>query len=98
MDTLVVGFASGMVGLWNLRDGTRLHHGQIHGPVTHLVLAGSRLVAASELGQHLVWDLDVFQVDHCALLRQVWAQVPVAWEEGLPVIRAAPSGHRCSAR
>jgi len=94
--TVVAGFANGTIGLWSLRNGARLHHARLHGPVSHLHLRGKRLFAGSELGQLLVWDLDVFYGDYCHVLRQVWSGVPVIWEAGLPVRRSRPSNHRCA--
>jgi WD40 repeat protein/serine/threonine protein kinase len=112
MNTLVVGFASGHLGLWDMTTGRRLHHARLHGPVVHLELApkkgtpptarrsfargGTRLFAATELGSHLVWDLGPLRVSYCDLLRDVWRAVPVVWERGKPVLRAPPRGHRCN--
>jgi hypothetical protein len=95
---VVLGFASGVVGLWSLENGQRLEHGRIHGPVIHLVLKGTRLYAATGLGDHLVWDLGLFYETYCAVLREVWAEVPIVWENGLPALRAAPAAHRCRRR
>ena len=64
----------------------------------HLLLEGSKLFAATSLGDHLIWDLGVLQTDYCALLRRIWKEVPVVWEEGVPVKRRPPKGHRCSRR
>jgi len=96
MDTLIVGYESGLLGIWNLRSGRRLVHERLHGPVSHLLLKeGRKLYAATELGRHLVWDLGVLRADRCAVLREVWAGVPVVWEGGRPVQRAPPAGHDC---
>ena len=97
MNTLVVGFASGFLGLWDLTTGRRLHHARLHGPLIHLRLTGDgeRLYAATELGSHLVWDLAPLRESHCALLRQVWREVPVVWERGHPVRRPPPAHHPC---
>jgi WD40 repeat protein len=95
MNTLIVGYADGLLGIWNVRDGTRLASSRLHGPVVHLLLEHHRLYAATELGEHLVWDLSAFYLDDCELLRQVWAQVPVVWESGHPAVRTPPSNHRC---
>ncbi|MBW2459375.1 MAG: hypothetical protein JRI68_33085, partial [Deltaproteobacteria bacterium] len=95
MDTLLVGFANGMVGIWSQDNGSRLEHARIHGQVTHLLLEGHELYVATDLGQHLVWDLDVFNADHCELLRHIWRRVPVVWEAGRPVKQAPPSNLPC---
>jgi len=95
--TLIVGYANGLVGLWNLEDGQRLDHARLHGAVVHLALENQRLYAATELGQWLVWDLSAFYLDHCELLRQVWQSVPVLWEGGRPVVAPTPEAHPCRA-
>ena len=70
-DTLVMGFASGQVGLWDLTTGARLAHGRVHGPAVHLLLEGQRLHAVSELGDVLTWDLSAFYLSYKELLRRV---------------------------
>jgi hypothetical protein len=92
--TLFAGYASGFVGLWDIASGVRLDHTRVHGAVTHLLLAGRRLYAASDLGSHIVWDLEPLYLPYCAFLRQVWARVPVVWRQGLVVIQSPPR-HRC---
>ncbi|MBW2454027.1 MAG: protein kinase [Deltaproteobacteria bacterium] len=96
--TVVVGFAGGLVGLWNQADGILLEHARLHGAVQHLLLENQAVFAATDLGQSLVWDLSVFQADRCALLRQIWERVPVVWERGRAVERPPPSNHHCLAR
>ncbi|MBI5547534.1 MAG: protein kinase, partial [Deltaproteobacteria bacterium] len=98
MDTLVAGFANGTVGIWDRRSGARLHTLKLHGPAVHLLYEGARLYAATELGDQETIDLSLFEADYCALMRQVWESVPVLWEDGLPVVRPPPSGHRCAGR
>ena len=93
--TLIAGYANGLLGIWNLRNGTRLEHTRLHGPVSHMLLLGRKFYAATELGDHLVMDLSVFYEDYCDLLRRVWKKVPVVWEAGLPVVRPPPKNHRC---
>lgn len=96
--TIIAGFANGLVGLWTLDNGTRLEHARLHGSIQHLLLRKNKLYVASELGQHLTWDLGVFYMSYCELLRTVWRSVPVLWEGGLPRLRAPPVRHRCTAR
>jgi WD40 repeat protein/serine/threonine protein kinase len=94
--TLILGFANGVVGIWDRADGKRLKHARIHGPLVHLLLQGRKLYAATALGQHLVWDLGVFFDSRCQLLREVWGRVPVVWEGGHPTLRPPPPGHPCA--
>jgi WD40 repeat protein len=100
MDTLVVGFAGGQLGLWDLTTGRRLHHTRLHGPVIHLhrLAHHGRLYAASELGSHQIWDLAALRMPYCELLREVWRQVSVVWEQGRPVARRPPADHPCRRR
>ncbi len=97
-DTLVAGFANGLLGIWDLRSGQLLERSHLHGPVVHLLLEGSKLHAATELGNHLSWDLSVLFRDYCKLLAQVWSRVPVVWEQGRPLVRVPPEEHRCHER
>lgn len=96
MRTLIVGYANGVVGLWNRDDGKQLERTRVHGPVTHLLVQDERLYAATDLGQHMSWDLSLFSADRCALLRELWQRVPVVWEGGQPVAREPPAGHGCN--
>ncbi len=95
MGTLIAGYANGLVGLWSLRNGKHLESRQLHGPVAHLLLRKGKLYAASELGQHLTMNLSSFHADYCELLRNIWREVPVVWEDGLPRERSAPDDHSC---
>jgi len=95
-DTLIAGFANGQVGIWYRDNGQRLRRAQVHGPVSRVLLDGTTLHVASELGDHAALDLSAYFLDECALLRSVWDRVPVVWESGLPVRRDAPRGHRCA--
>ncbi len=97
-NTLVVGFANGQIGIWNLKTGRNLVQSRLHGPVVHLVAERGRIYAATELGDHLVWDLRVLQMSYCELLRKIWKRVPVVWEGGLPVLKAPPLTHPCAQR
>jgi hypothetical protein len=94
--TVIAGYASGAVGIWDAEDGTLLRRARLHGPVTHLLLQGQTLVAATDLGQYVLWDLGEFFEDRCALMRQVWDAVPVVWRGGRPVAREPPADHACA--
>ncbi|MBI5532042.1 MAG: serine/threonine protein kinase [Deltaproteobacteria bacterium] len=94
--TLVSGFSNGVLGVWDLRSGASLYRVQMHGPVTHVAFRDGKVFAATELGDHESFDLGVFYRDYCDLLREVWRDVPVVWEDGHPTLRAAPAGHRCA--
>jgi len=95
LDTIIAGFGNGMVGIWSLQSGALLGQSFLHGPVAHLLLDGSRLHAASELGDSLSWDLSIFDRDYCDVVKEVWQEAPASWESGVPVLRAPPRAHRC---
>ncbi len=97
-ETLVGGFAGGEVVVWSLRDGQRLFHTQLHGPAIHLAIEGDRVLAGSDLGDAVSLDLTVLGADRCAVLRQVWDDVPVGWQSGGAVRAPVPSGHACAPR
>jgi WD40 repeat protein/serine/threonine protein kinase len=96
LDTLIVGYDSGLLGIWSLESGTRLYHVRLHGPVVHLFMKGDSLFAASELGDLRILDLGIFHRDYCELLREIWSKVGIVWEEGTPKVRKPPEGHACS--
>jgi WD40 repeat protein len=95
-ETLIAGYANGTIGMWNTRDGEVLARARLHGPVAHLVMDAGRMRAVSLLGRKLSWDLRVLDQQRCELLRDIWNQVPMGWEDGRAVERTAPSGHACS--
>ena len=95
MDTIVAGYAGGQLGIWSLDSGARLVHLRLHGPVTELRLQDHTLHVATELGDTEELDLDVLYRDYCAVLGEVWDDVPVVWESGRPVLRPPPPDHRC---
>ncbi len=94
--TIIIGYANGMVGLWDLSSGARLGHARLHGPVVHLLLEGTQLFAATELGTHLVWDLSALYRDYCQLLNEIWRRVPVVWQDAKPLLQKPPKAHRCA--
>ena len=97
MNTLIAGFGNGAVGVWSWRDGKRLADGRTHGPIEHLLLENHRLYAASALGQHLMWDLSTLYDERCTLLREVWASVPVVWQDARAITVPPPAKHPCHA-
>ncbi len=94
-DTVVVGFASGEVGVWDPRTGGRLHRWKLHGAITAVARSGGRLLVATELGDHLDVDLSVYERGRCELLREVWDEVPLVWSEGRPIVSDIPADHTC---
>jgi WD40 repeat protein/serine/threonine protein kinase len=95
METVVAGYANGLLGIWDTRNGSLLLEDHLHGPVVHLLVQGRKLYAATELGDYRVIDLEVLYDDYCNLLRKLWPAAPVIWESGLPVLRPPPADHPC---
>jgi WD40 repeat protein/serine/threonine protein kinase len=98
MGTVIIGYANGTVGIWNLRNGSLLEQLQLHGPAIHLHYQRGQLYAATELGASHVLDLTVYDESYCDLLRAVWREVPVVWSGGLPLLQPPPRDHRCLRR
>ena len=94
--TLIAGFLSGVLGIWDMEAGSRLYGVQLHGPVRHLVLADHSLYVATDLGDTEVLNLEALHMDECALLRAVWDDSPVVWEGGRAMEREPPADHPCS--
>ena len=94
--TLIIGYANGELGIWQLNNGKRLDHARLHGPVVHLLVSNQRLYAATELGDPLVRDLSPLYQERCALMNEVWKQVPVVWSGGAAVKQAPPEDHPCA--
>jgi len=93
--TLLAGFADGTVGIWSTTNGARLFHLKLHGPVTRLVLEQGQLSAETDLGDRQDLDLSILEGDYCALMQSIWAEVPVLWEDGIPVARDPDPAHLC---
>jgi len=94
-DTLVIGYANGVLGMWSAKDGRRIATGRLHGTVIHLLQVGELLYAATDLGTHLRWNIGALQRERCDLLREVWQRVPIVWEDGRSVVRAPNREHAC---
>ena len=95
LGSLIAGFANGALGMWTWRNAKLLILDRLHGPVAHVLLEGQKLYVASDLGDHLYWDLSPFFSDSCIILNQMWSTVPVIWRQGMAVAAAAPGSHKC---
>ena len=85
--TVAAGFANGVVALWDLDTGVMLINARLHGRIIHLAAGPSGLVAASELGQTLNWDLSSLDEPRDEFLHRVRSAVPAVWEDGHAVVR-----------
>ena len=95
-DTVVAGFADGTVGVWDRKRGSLVHTAFLHGKVAFLERSGGKVQAMSELGDHVVLDLDVLQRPYCEVMHDVWSRVPVVWEDGRAIQRGRPPDHLCA--
>ncbi|MEZ4465877.1 MAG: hypothetical protein R3F43_15800, partial [bacterium] len=75
--TLVTGSADGRVELWDLQARERLHGDRLNGRVAHLHVDQSRVIAVSDLGDHLVWGLDALIEPPDRLLDRMQRAVPL---------------------
>lgn len=98
LGTLAASYASGDVGLWDVRSGARLQQARLHGSVEHLFIGQRTLYAGSDLGDHLSWDLSAFMLEPCTLLREVRHRIPVLWEQGAAVLAPPLADDRCGGR
>ncbi len=96
MNTVAVGFESGLLGIWDRASGQPLYQTRLHGPVTHLKLDGATLSATTELGQRQAWDLSVLSTSRCQLLRQIWDEARVTWKDGRVIHQGTPADHACA--
>ncbi len=94
-ELLLAGFGNGTVGLWSVERGALLMDAQLYGPVVHLANRGTMVVAASEMGDRLSWDLGVLEEPYCDLMHRVWDAVPVVWRERGLRVEGPLAGHEC---
>ena len=94
--TLVVGNTRGEVGVWSVSDGRKLVSANLHGPISHVVITTTELLAASELGEHTRIPLESFTAPWCELLNHVWSRVGVGWEAGQAIRVSPPKAHPCA--
>jgi WD40 repeat protein/serine/threonine protein kinase len=94
-DMVAAGFADGTVLLLGAADAQILDRGRVNGPVRHLLVAGGALHAASDLGDHLSWDLGRVSWPYCRVVRELWRDVPAAWDGRRAVRQPPPARHQC---
>jgi hypothetical protein len=93
--TVVAGFIDGSVGLWDPTSGRKHLHRYAFGQVIDALTTDLGVVAITDLGDHTSLDLSVLQLPYCALMRQVWAEAPLVWQDGVLHVRAGAPGHPC---
>jgi len=94
--TLIAGYRNGYVGVWDSNDGTLLYEVKLHGPVTHLVRDGTRIHAATEVGDFETLDLAILGRGWCELVREVWEEAPLVWRGGRAVVQEPDPRHVCA--
>jgi WD40 repeat protein/serine/threonine protein kinase len=81
-ETLIAGFADGLVGVWDSNDGLLLRSSRLHGAVEWLAYEDKALLATSEVGDQRRIDLQVLGKDYCAILKGVRHNIPLVWRDG----------------
>ena len=96
MGTAIVAASAGQVEVWDLQSGRAVEGIKVSGGSPALIVDGENVHAFSASGtDHAVLDLTVYGTPYCAMLREVWHDIPVEWELG-SLRPAAPSpGHDC---
>ena len=94
MDTIIVGYANGGLGLWDTIGGARLRFNRLHGRIKHINFNQKQLYAATDLGNYIHWDFSTFYADYCEILRKVWREIPVIWDDSKVVVKRT-TDHRC---
>jgi WD40 repeat protein len=94
-DLLLAGFGDGAVGLWSAERGSVLVDAHLYGPVVHLAARGSTVMAATEMGDHLAWELGMLDLPYCTLLERIWEEVPMVWRQQGLRLEGPPPGHSC---
>ena len=95
--TALVGFADGTLGVWEAATGRRLHAQRLHGAVRAIARAGGIVEAETDLGDGANLDLRALDMPYCDLVRAVWREDAVRWQDERGVVRAAiPGDHPCA--
>lgn len=94
--TLVVGFANGVVGLWDPERLEPLRSARLHGAVTAVRLDGDTLDAFSELGDRLSLRSRALAGGRCRALELLWAESALVWAFGRLEARPPPADHACA--
>jgi len=87
-DLVAVGTSDGTVSLYSTEDGRLLARSWLAGEVRFLRFEAHQLVAATELGRYLRWDLALLRSELCAFVTDLTTRVAVVWEQGVPVVRS----------
>ena len=93
--TIAIGFTDGVFGVWSRDTGQRIISTRLHGAITDIDFTEKDLIALSELGDVLKWDVKVLSAHQCDVLKGMWKDVAVVWKDGEPRVEPPISSHRC---
>ena len=93
--TLLFTVPTGYVGVLHIDSGEVVDVGELRGRPNHALLADDVLYVTTVVGDHAVIDLTDYTREYCDLMREVWDEVPIVWEDGKAVLAEPPPDHPC---
>ena len=94
--TLVIGYESGVVGVWSLESHQLLQKTQLRGLILDLSVFDEIVYASSSVGELRAIDLRVLAQLRCDVLREAWETIPVSWVGSRAVLAQPPVDHPCA--
>lgn len=94
--TLLAGFENGIVGLWDLNNGDQLLRHEMQGAIVDIQRTDTRWHFVSRAGDLHTWDLATFMKEYCEVLKSLWRQTPLGWQNGGLMPSSVPGEHHCS--
>ncbi len=88
---------SGFVGVWDVETGKGAEHFKISGRPQDWFFDGDIYIVTTTTGDSIAIDLSVYTRPYCDLMREVWDEVPIIWENGKTVLAEPPEDHPCNA-
>lgn len=96
LDTMVIGYTDGSVGVWSSSTGARLLYAKVHGPAATIVDDGAQQIIISDLGDTATLDFSGFRLSWCALTNAVRQTTLLAWDQGRPVLTKRSQDPTCA--
>ena len=93
--TLIATYLNGAIRVWDTASGALLLAESLNGAIEHLHVSSAQLIAATDLGAFGRWSMASVRSPWCALLQQIWQEVPFSWQAGASVRRGPPDNHAC---
>ncbi|MGC6417028.1 MAG: protein kinase domain-containing protein [Bradymonadia bacterium] len=94
---ILVGYADGLVTLWDLSTETVIGQAHLHGGIRRATAFGNTVIVASDLGASTVFDISALTYSRCELTRAVWSDVNVVWRRGQGAAEQPRLNHDCRA-